>query len=104
MIDINGIKNLEIWNQEFSKELEKYEFVKNIRQKGTIIAFEIETGVGNTYFSDIKTQAYNFFLKKGILIRPLGNVIFLNPPLIISKIEYDKIITSILQFLSEDIK
>lgn len=98
---IQGMKNLDLWNQEFQKELEKIDFVTNIRQQGTIIAFEIETGEGNTYFSDIKAQAYKFFLEQGILIRPLGNVIFVNAPLVISKEDYDKITGSILAFLSK---
>lgn len=100
---IQGMKNLDLWNQEFQKELEKIDFVTNIRQQGTIIAFEIETGEGNTYFSDIKAQAYKFFLEQGILIRPLGNVIFVNAPLVISKEDYDKITSSILEFLSRGI-
>lgn len=100
---IQGMKNLDLWNQEFQKELEKIDFVTNIRQQGTIIAFEIETGEGNTYFSDIKAQAYKFFLEQGILIRPLGNVIFVNAPLVISKEDYDKVTSSILEFLSKGI-
>ena len=100
---IQGMKNLEDWNRTFKHQLEKFEFVKNIRQQGTIIAFEIETGEGNTYFSDIKAQAYAYFLKQGILIRPLGNVIFVNAPLVISKADYDKITQSILNFLFEGI-
>ncbi|MEJ6777440.1 MAG: adenosylmethionine--8-amino-7-oxononanoate transaminase [Crocinitomicaceae bacterium] len=98
---IQGMKNLDLWNKEFRKELEEIEIVTNIRQQGTIIAFEIKTGEGNTYFSDIKAQAYAYFLNQGILIRPLGNVIFVNAPLIISKEDYDKITQSILAFLSE---
>jgi adenosylmethionine---8-amino-7-oxononanoate aminotransferase len=96
---IQGMKNLDEWNQAFAEELKQFDFVTNVRQQGTIIAFEIETGEGNTYFSNIKAQAYAYFLDQGILIRPLGNVIFVNAPLIISKEDYDKITSSILEFL-----
>lgn len=97
---IQGMKNLDEWNQAFAEELKQFDFVTNVRQQGTIIAFEIETGEGNTYFSNIKAQAYAYFLDQGILIRPLGNVIFVNAPLIISKEDYDKITSSILEFLN----
>ncbi|NQY10401.1 MAG: aminotransferase class III-fold pyridoxal phosphate-dependent enzyme, partial [Flavobacteriales bacterium] len=88
------------WNREFALKLGELDCVEKIRQQGTILAFEIKTGEGNTYFSDIKTQAYNHFLQDGILLRPLGNVIFLNPPYCITKEEYNKIETSILGFLT----
>ena len=52
----------------------------NIRIKGTILAIEIYTGEGTSYFNNIRDVAYQFFIEKGILIRPLGNVIYLLPP------------------------
>ncbi|MEJ6757177.1 MAG: adenosylmethionine--8-amino-7-oxononanoate transaminase [Crocinitomicaceae bacterium] len=94
------IESIGNWNAEFAFELGELDCVENIRQQGTILAFEIKTGEGNTYFSDIKMQAYNHFLKDGILLRPLGNVIFVNPPYCIAKDEYQKIETSILDFLT----
>ncbi len=100
---IQGMKNLDEWNQAFAEELKQFDFVTNVRQQGTIIAFEIETGEGNTYFSNIKAQAYAYFLDQGILIRPLGNVIFVNAPLIISKEDYDKVRKSVIGFLSRGI-
>ena len=96
------IESIGNWNAEFAFELGELGCVENIRQQGTILAFEIKTGEGNTYFSDIKTQAYNHFLKDGILLRPLGNVIFVNPPYCIVKDEYQKIETSILDFLTHN--
>ncbi|MGB0915846.1 MAG: adenosylmethionine--8-amino-7-oxononanoate transaminase [Crocinitomicaceae bacterium] len=96
---IQGMANLEQWNNEFQVELKQFDFVTNIRQQGTILAFEIETGEGNTYFSNIKAEAYAYFMKAGILIRPLGNVIFINAPFIISKEDYKLITDSIIGFL-----
>ncbi len=98
------IESIGNWNAEFAFELGELGCVENIRQQGTILAFEIKTGEGNTYFSDIKMQAYNHFLKDGILLRPLGNVIFVNPPYCIAKDEYQKIETSILDFLTQGTK
>jgi adenosylmethionine-8-amino-7-oxononanoate aminotransferase len=47
---------------------------------GTILAIEVKTGEGNTYFSEVRDYCYAFFIENGLLMRPLGNVIFLNPP------------------------
>ena len=37
-------------------------------------------------------QIYKKALKRGLLLRPLGNVIYFNPPLIINEEEIDKAI------------
>src|SRR5690554_3600159 len=52
----------------------------DLRQRGTILALEVSEGKKGSYFSNIREKALNFFLDNGMLLRPLGNVIFLNPP------------------------
>lgn len=71
----------------FAEELTQFSHVSGIAVCGTILRFELNTGEGNTYFSDIRDKAYRFFLAHGCLIRPLGNVFFLNPPYCISDTE-----------------
>lgn len=87
------------WNSTFYKELEALDCVENVRQQGTILAFDVKTGEGSTYFSDVKTKAYQFFLENGVLLRPLGNTIFVNPPYCITEEEYEKVKNAILNFL-----
>lgn len=89
------------WHADFAKELQDFECVENIRQQGTILAFEVKEGGEASYFSDIKTKAYTFFLERGVLLRPLGNVIFVNPPYCINEEEYFKVKRSILDFLGQ---
>jgi len=96
-----GIDNISKWNRAFKTVLGEFKCVKNIRQQGTIIAFEIETGEGNTYFSDMKTKAYSYFLERGVLLRPLGNVIFVNAPYCITEEDYRQITEAIRSFLGE---
>lgn len=94
-----NISRLTAWNTELAKELDSIENVVNIRQKGTILAFEINEGGDASYFSDLKTRAYQYFLEHGVLLRPLGNVIFVNPPYCIKKKEYMMLQSVILDFL-----
>ncbi len=72
----------------------------NIRIKGTILAIEIQTAEGTSYFNNIRDIAYQFFIEKGILIRPLGNVIYLLPPYCISEEDLKYIYGCIEEFLS----
>jgi adenosylmethionine---8-amino-7-oxononanoate aminotransferase len=73
--------------------------VANIRIKGTILAIEIQTAEGTSYFNNIRDVAYQFFIEKGILIRPLGNVIYLLPPYCISEEDLAYIYSCIEEFL-----
>ena len=72
----------------------------NIRIKGTILAIEIQTAEGTSYFNNIRDIAYQFFIEKGILIRPLGNVIYLLPPYCISEEDLEYIYACIDEFIN----
>ena len=74
--------------------------IHNIRIKGTILAIEIQTTEGTSYFNNIRDIAYQFFIEKGILIRPLGNVIYLLPPYCISEEDLIYIYGCIEEFLN----
>ena len=95
-----SINNISELNAHFNEQIKNHTSIKEIRLCGTILAIEIQTGEGNTYFSSIRDKAYNYFLSKGLLIRPLGNVIFINPPYSISKEELAKVYLEITNFLS----
>lgn len=69
--------------------------IQSIRMLGTILAIELKTGEGNTYFSGVRDHCYAFFIENGLLMRPLGNVIFLNPPYCISDEQLKKAIQKI---------
>lgn len=73
--------------------------IKSAQSLGTILSVEIEVEEGSSYFSQIRDKAYNFFLSEGILLRPLGNVIFLNPPYCISENELDLLYAKMSAFL-----
>lgn len=86
-------------NVEFAKEIKGKELPVSVRNLGTILALEIENDK-HGYFSTLKEEAYLFFLKNGLLLRPLGNVIFINPPYCLKKEEQEFIFEKIRQFLS----
>jgi adenosylmethionine-8-amino-7-oxononanoate aminotransferase len=85
------------YKQQFDK-LSSHMAIEKVRVLGTILAIELKTGEGNTYFSSIRDLAYDFFLKNGLLIRPLGNIIFLNPPYCITNDQLSKALEKIVEF------
>ncbi len=70
-------------HQERLAALRAHPAVGDTRQIGTIAAVEIAAEDAG-YTSAVKTDLYPFFLERGILLRPLGNVIYAVPPYVIS--------------------
>ena len=87
-------------NLEFSMRLKDSIKIQEIRQCGTILAIELNSKEGNNYFSNLRDIAYRYFLENNILIRPLGNVIFINPPYSITEIELKKTYKIIENFIN----
>ncbi|HEX5169138.1 MAG TPA: adenosylmethionine--8-amino-7-oxononanoate transaminase [Cyclobacteriaceae bacterium] len=85
-------------HKNFVKELKRNNNVKNPRSLGTILAFEIAVGE-TSYENSIRKSIYSFFLERDILLRPLGNVIYIVPPYVITDPELDLIYDCIDAFL-----
>ncbi len=62
--------------------------VEEVRQIGTVAAIELKAEDGG-YFSSLKPRLYKFFLDHDVLLRPLGNVIYVLPPYSITHEELD---------------
>ncbi len=89
-----NIQRIQQKHQTFKQEVENHPKLKNVRQLGTIIAFEWNTEA-TSYFSNIRDQLYNFFLQQGIILRPLGNILYILPPYCISDEDLDYIYAKI---------
>lgn len=83
----------------FAKKLKDHPKVAEVRQQGTIFAMEWKTDEHTSYFSEMHDVLYPFFLSKGILMRPLGNIIYLVPPYCISETDLNYIYETILEAL-----
>ncbi len=87
-------------HQQFKAEIEAHKRLKNVRQTGTIIAIEFHDVAQTSYFSNLRDALYNFFLDKGIILRPLGNIIYIMPPYCIKKDELHYIYSQIKEALN----
>jgi adenosylmethionine-8-amino-7-oxononanoate aminotransferase len=70
-------------NSERLAELKRYAQVGEVRQIGTIGAIELRTDEAG-YLSAMRPKLYQFFLERGVLLRPLGNVVYVLPPYVIA--------------------
>ncbi len=62
---------------------------RNVRQIGTIAALDLDVEAGG-YLAEVGPRLRAFFRERHLLIRPLGNVIYLMPPYCITAKELDR--------------
>ncbi|QPH40797.1 adenosylmethionine--8-amino-7-oxononanoate transaminase [Pedobacter endophyticus] len=98
---LQNIKRIEAKHAAFLEEIKTHTKVKAVRQTGTIIAIEWQTGNETSYLSSLRNLLYAYFLDKGIILRPLGNIIYILPPYVISDEDLDYVYASIKQALEE---
>jgi len=96
-LDIFENENIIEKNKAKAKTLEKLlqKFktlpnVKEVRQRGLIAAIELQ---GYKASDRIGLKVYDYALKNGVILRPLGHVVYFMPPFIISDEELEKITT-----------
>ena len=71
------------------RRFENLENVKEVRQQGMVAAVELK---GYEPQERIGLQVYRYGLEHGVLLRPLGNVIYFMPPYIITERQIDRMI------------
>ena len=88
-------------NELFYQKIKNHPNVSDARFMGTIFAIELKESNNQGYFSEKKEIAYHYFLENGLLLRPLGNVIFINPPYCLTEAEQNYIFEIITKFLNQ---
>ncbi len=77
------IAAIETIHRQKAPVLAKHPAVSDVRTIGTVMAVELKAGDPG-YFSDLRPALYDFYLSKGVLLRPLGNVVYILPPYVIT--------------------
>jgi adenosylmethionine-8-amino-7-oxononanoate aminotransferase len=96
----DNIKRISEHHAAFGESLKAHLKVQEERQIGTIIAVEIKVSGSSSYFAGIRDVAYEYFISNGLLIRPLGNVVFLNPPYCVTNEELSRMYEGISGLLN----
>lgn len=77
-------------------ELRKFSVVGDTRQIGSIGALELRAEDGG-YLSAMRPKLYQFFLERGVLLRPLGNVVYVLPPYVMTPEELHRVYDVIVE-------
>jgi adenosylmethionine---8-amino-7-oxononanoate aminotransferase len=104
-----AVANIEVWRREpvaqriaelaglQSSRLQSFRSdprFARVRQIGTIAALDLNDG-GDGYLAAAGPKLYGEFLQRGVLLRPLGNTIYVMPPYCITESELDLVYDAI---------
>lgn len=108
LLQVNCFKKREMiarCHSAFCSQWGKHPKLRRCETLGTILALEyhVESGIGSSYFQPLRDKLYAYFLEKGILLRPLGNVLYLMPPYCIEEVELKAIYQQIILTLEGSI-
>jgi adenosylmethionine-8-amino-7-oxononanoate aminotransferase len=106
-----AVANLDVWVKEPVRErvaglaaaqsgriasLAGDERFENVRQLGTITAVDFRVERAG-YLAAIGPKLYDFFLSRGLLVRPLGNTVYVMPPYCATAAELDAVYAAIVE-------
>ncbi len=75
----------------FQKHIKNHPKVVTTRVLGVIFALEIKTDTNESYYGTLRNRLYDFFIENGVILRPVGNIVYILPPYIITDEQLQKI-------------
>lgn len=95
----SNITRIADMHKDFVKKILELRGIEDARCIGTILAIEFESGENSSYLSEMRNKIYPFFIERNVLLRPLGNLIYIIPPYIITNNELKIVYKAIEDFL-----
>lgn len=68
---------------------------------GTILIWEYRTANSQTYFHPMSDRIRRYFVERGVIVRPLGNVLYLMPPYCITQDQLQRLYTIMTHSLED---
>ena len=75
----------------FQKHIESHPKVTTTRVLGVIFALEVKTDSDTSYYGSLRNELYNFFIENGIILRPVGNIVYILPPYVMTDEQLRKV-------------
>lgn len=83
----------------FQQKMEQHPKVKTTRIQGVIFALDLNVSGTHDYYGPLRNQLYKHFMNHKIILRPVGNTIYILPPYIINNEQLKKIYQTIEEAL-----
>lgn len=83
----------------FKKRVITHHKINSVTHLGAILAIEFNSPGDTSYVNEARHELYPFFLSRNVLLRPMGNIIYIIPPYVITDEELDLVYHAILEYL-----
>jgi adenosylmethionine---8-amino-7-oxononanoate aminotransferase len=80
---------------QFQERIKSHPKVSTTRTLGVIFALEVKTEGETGYYGNLRNKLYNFFIDNGIILRPVGNTVYILPPYIMTDGQLEKVYKTI---------
>jgi len=80
---LERIQTIGAIQKERLSAIQNHPAVAEVRSIGSVAAIELRAEDAG-YSSELRLKLYRFFLDRGVLLRPLGNIVYVLPPYAIS--------------------
>lgn len=94
----DSIKTIMSLNQLFADKMRKHPMLGEVRQIGVILALDLNLEMER--YGNARDEMFQYFMSKGIFLRPLGKTIYILPPYVITEAQLAKIYAVIEDYLS----
>lgn len=84
-------------HNSFVSKVSVHTKVDNARSMGVILAIDLNVKIER--YGNLRDQLYNFFMERSVLLRPLGNTIYVLPPYVITNKQLQRIYEVIIELL-----
>jgi adenosylmethionine-8-amino-7-oxononanoate aminotransferase len=80
---------------DFESKIKNHPRVETTRVLGVIFALEIKSDTKESYYGTLRNKLYNYFIENGVVLRPVGNIVYILPPYIITDTQLQKVYQTI---------
>lgn len=94
-------RQFEIWHRQHLSALQDFPHLTRLRVTGTIAAMDVVSSQKSGYLNPISLQIRKRAVEHGLLLRPLGNILYLLPPYCMTETELAQVYGAIAQILTE---
>ena len=89
---------IERQHSRLAAEIQTHPKIAGVRHSGVILAFDLRGDAPR--YGRLRNAIYNYFMARGVYLRPLGHTVYILPPYTISEAELTRIYRVIKGFLS----
>ncbi len=83
----------------FAQRMADHPKVRTTRSLGVIMALEVVSDGDGSYYGSIRNKLYDFFIAEGVILRPVGHIVYILPPYVITDAQLEKVYDTVSRAL-----